>query len=454
MSQVKDGAQVPKVEFVTDDSSITLEALLRKHLSDRPDWPMLENLDEKIVNAFQNETDQLFLKEVEDLYQVASRQEEITASLTDELIKTRMRSNDVASCMIKALSHLEENETILRQLQQENQSMKVQHISYLKKLMSSSKKLFQEQLLEQKKKIAELEQEIAARRTEADSLRASADANEVCSASVEVFDSGLSDFKVDLSVSGQRMFDAESSFLAVQSAFESAEVVHGQFQSNVAVSNAQYEQQIEQLKAEAAAANSKLGEVARGLDVVAGLVSSDAQYFTSCQEQCNMDCEQLRAEVARLEVTLSLTNVGIRTSFDGLLHGVAETNLFKDAVISSKLICGFLRRRFGSGAEYFAVQVGLGYKHLASRGLALQGCTNDIVSFASFFRERGVTFSNHVVCSDEVVGIECTQMLGGALADILCALKMTKDAMDRSVAREKYLFFNFSGYASSGSGRR
>jgi hypothetical protein len=128
MSQVKDGAQVPKAEFEPDDSSITLEALLRKHLSDRPDWPKLENLDEKIVNAFQNETDQMLLKQVEDLNQVASRQEEITASLTEELIKTRMRSNDVASCMIRALSRVEENETILKQLQQENQTMKVHHI--------------------------------------------------------------------------------------------------------------------------------------------------------------------------------------------------------------------------------------------------------------------------------------------------------------------------------------
>jgi hypothetical protein len=60
-----------------------------------------------------------------------------------------------------------------------------------------------------------------------------------------------------------------------------------------------------------------------------------------------------------------------------------------------------------------------------------------------------VVFSSHVVCSDEAgVDVECTKMLGGALADILSALKMTKDAMDRSVAKEKYLFFNFSGHGT------
>ena len=85
---------------------------------------------------------------------------------------------------------------------------------------------------------------------------------------------------------------------------------------------------------------------------------------------------------------------------------------------------------------------------MAARGLELQGCANDIVSFASFFRERGVVFGSHVVCSDEAVEIDCTRMLGGTLADIVCALKITKDAMDRSVAKEKYLFFNFSGHGT------
>ena len=115
---------------------------------------------------------------------------------------------------------------------------------------------------------------------------------------------------------------------------------------------------------------------------------------------------------------------------------------------SSNTISAVVRRRFGSSSEFFAVQVGLGYKSMVSSGLALQGCTNDVVSFASFFKERGVAFSSHVVCSDDAVDIECTHMLGGALADILCALKMTKDAMDRSVANEKYLFFNFSGHGT------
>jgi hypothetical protein len=59
-----------------------------------------------------------------------------------------------------------------------------------------------------------------------------------------------------------------------------------------------------------------------------------------------------------------------------------------------------------------------------------------------------VVFSSHVVCSDEAVEIDCTRMLGGTLADIMCALKMTKDAMDRSVAKEKYLFFDFSGHGT------
>jgi hypothetical protein len=108
-----------------------------------------------------------------------------------------------------------------------------------------------------------------------------------------------------------------------------------------------------------------------------------------------------------------------------------------------------MRRRLGISSEFFAVQVGLSYQHLAARGLSLQGCANDVVSFASFFRERGVVFSSHVVCSDEAgVDVECTKMLGGALADILSALKVTKDAMDRSVAKEKYLFFNFSGHGT------
>jgi hypothetical protein len=107
-----------------------------------------------------------------------------------------------------------------------------------------------------------------------------------------------------------------------------------------------------------------------------------------------------------------------------------------------------VRRQFGRSAEFFAVQVGLGYQHLAARGLELQGCANDIVSFASFFRERGVVFGSHVVCSDEAVEIDCTRILGGTLADIVCALKMTKDAMDRSVAKEKYLFYNFSGHGT------
>jgi hypothetical protein len=116
--------------------------------------------------------------------------------------------------------------------------------------------------------------------------------------------------------------------------------------------------------------------------------------------------------------------------------------------MSSNVISGVVRRQFGRSAEFFAVQVGLGYQHLAARGLELQGCANDIVSFASFFRERGVVFGSHVVCSDEAVEIDCTRMLGGTLADIVCALKMTKDAMDRSVAKEKYLFFNFSGHGT------
>jgi hypothetical protein len=116
--------------------------------------------------------------------------------------------------------------------------------------------------------------------------------------------------------------------------------------------------------------------------------------------------------------------------------------------LSSNIISAWFRRCQTFSAEYFAVQVGLGYKHMASSGLALHGCANDVQSFASFFREHSVKFTSHLVCSDEVVDVECTQMLGGALADILCALKMTKDAMDRSVAKEKYLFFNFSGHGT------
>jgi hypothetical protein len=115
---------------------------------------------------------------------------------------------------------------------------------------------------------------------------------------------------------------------------------------------------------------------------------------------------------------------------------------------AGSLISGVVRRRCEASTECFAVQVGLCYEHLAAGGLALAGCANDVESFASFFRERGVMFSSHVVCSDAAVDVECTQLLGGTMSDILCALKMTKDAMDRSVAREKCLFFNFSGHGT------
>jgi hypothetical protein len=161
---------------------------------------------------------------------------------------------------------------------------------------------------------------------------------------------------------------------------------------------------------------------------------------------------------ARVEASATSANEGTRFLCDKFLWNCSSDSPFLSMNISSKqrfadqislsIISAVLRRCFGSSTEYFAVQVGLSYKHMASRGLALQGCANDVSSFASFFREHGVSFSSHFVCSDEIVDVDCTQVLGGTLADILCALKMTKDAMDRSVAKEKYLFFNFSGHGT------
>ncbi len=45
--------------------------------------------------------------------------------------------------------------------------------------------------------------------------------------------------------------------------------------------------------------------------------------------------------------------------------------------------------------------------------------------------------------ADADCGVRGTLSLGATHADLMCALKLTKDAMERSVARRKYLFFGF-----------
>ena len=89
-------------------------------------------------------------------------------------------------------------------------------------------------------------------------------------------------------------------------------------------------------------------------------------------EQHKEDCGHLRAEVAMLEARLSSTKEEMISSSGTPVESVGEAASAKDTAFSSHVISGAVRRHFGSSAEFFAVQVGLGYQHLAASGLALQ----------------------------------------------------------------------------------
>ena len=78
----------------------------------------------------------------------------------------------------------------------------------------------------------------------------------------------------------------------------------------------------------------------------------------------------------------------------------------------------------------------------------LDGCVKDIENWGEFFGRRQVHFSMHVVCSDQNTSITATQKLGGCRDDILAGMKLVSDAMARSVAAQKFLFFNFSGHGT------
>jgi hypothetical protein len=72
----------------------------------------------------------------------------------------------------------------------------------------------------------------------------------------------------------------------------------------------------------------------------------------------------------------------------------------------------------------------------------------DIENWGEFFGRRQVQFSVHVVCSDQETSITATQKLGGCRNDIMAGMKLVSDAMARSVAAQKFLFFNFSGHGT------
>jgi hypothetical protein len=76
----------------------------------------------------------------------------------------------------------------------------------------------------------------------------------------------------------------------------------------------------------------------------------------------------------------------------------------------------------------------------------LDGCVKDIENLSELFSRRQVRFSVHVVCSDQSTSIDATQKLGGGRDDIFAGMKLITDAMNRSVATQKFLFFNFSGH--------
>jgi hypothetical protein len=71
-----------------------------------------------------------------------------------------------------------------------------------------------------------------------------------------------------------------------------------------------------------------------------------------------------------------------------------------------------------------------------------------VQNWSDFFSRRHVQFSTHVVCSDQSTAIDATHKLGGCRDDILAAMKLITDAMGRSVAANKFLFFNFSGHGT------
>jgi hypothetical protein len=61
----------------------------------------------------------------EDLVRARTVQDELMAVLTQGLVETRTRSNDVSSCMMEVLAQLDAKEVMLWHLETQNQCLQV-----------------------------------------------------------------------------------------------------------------------------------------------------------------------------------------------------------------------------------------------------------------------------------------------------------------------------------------
>jgi hypothetical protein len=136
MSQTEGQAQALPSEF--DNSAAALASLVRNHLSTLPDWPILETFVEHILFPIdksihgtliydESRGREAFIKETKNLVQAVSHQEEMMASLTQELCETRTCSTALASCMNEVFSHLDAKDIALWQLETQNQCLQVEY---------------------------------------------------------------------------------------------------------------------------------------------------------------------------------------------------------------------------------------------------------------------------------------------------------------------------------------
>jgi hypothetical protein len=141
MSKNQDGARLPTSEIPADHSTIGLASLVRNHLSSLPDWPIIESFVDCILFPVENKSIDTFLavdnrssaavfKEAEDLVRARTVQDELMAVLTQGLVETRTRSNDVSSCMMEVLLQLDAKEVMLWHLETQNQCLQVDNHSH------------------------------------------------------------------------------------------------------------------------------------------------------------------------------------------------------------------------------------------------------------------------------------------------------------------------------------
>jgi hypothetical protein len=86
---------------------------------------MLENFVDHVLSPVENRQ-ATFFQETEALAQVLLHQDDLIASLTQELAETRTLANNVSLCLIRALDQLDAKDIILSQVGTQFQSLQVE----------------------------------------------------------------------------------------------------------------------------------------------------------------------------------------------------------------------------------------------------------------------------------------------------------------------------------------